>query len=75
MIIAFAVLLAIVLSTTTLLAAISSCVAIYLWRRLRRAQNHVENLTVTVYTLNTDRQVLLAQQSPLLYARQGSTLH
>ena len=75
MIIAFAVLLAIVLSVTTLLTVLTSVATVYLWRKLRKAQAQVESLMAVVYTLNTDKQVLLAQQSPLFYPKQGSTLH
>jgi hypothetical protein len=75
LIVALAVLLAIVLTATTLLALLASVAAVYLWRKLRKAQNHVESLTVAVYSLNTERQVLLAQQPPLFYSKQGSTMH
>jgi uncharacterized iron-regulated membrane protein len=74
MIIALAVLLAIVLVATTLLALMASVAAVYLWHKRKKAIITIENLTALAHSLNTEKQVLLAQQPSLFYSKQG-TIH
>jgi hypothetical protein len=74
MIIAFAVLLTVVLSTTTLMAVLASLISVYLWHKRKKAIMTIENLTALAHSLNTEKQILLAQQPSLFYSKQG-TIH
>lgn len=74
MIAAFAVLFAIVLTTTTLTALFSFVGLVYLWRKYSKAVSRIEDLTATTYTLYAEKAVLMERNRPIPFGK-SSVLH
>jgi hypothetical protein len=70
------VLIAIMLTATSLLCVLSLGTAIYLWRKSSQAQGRIETLTSTVYTLYAEKAVLAERHSkPFSFGKHSSELH